>query len=274
MDNPTQSSDTPAAAATPAPTGGAFAAVAADPNNQQTPAPIAERIPEKYRVTKDDGTLDLEASADKLLGGHSALEKRLGSGDLPPKTAEEYVPAIEGFDEADIKELQADPLYQQFAKDAHAAGFSNAQLNFAIKTFFDRNVAEAGMSNEDFRKALEPTWAADGGYEKNMASAMRVIKAYAPDATAEEIAQIPNSPLLAKVLAKVGRELGEDTPISLSPQQVGDWEGEVAKLKASEAYNNPNHAEHKQAVEKMTALFGQRYGKKERALSAGTVIRA
>src|SRR5690606_31149911 len=40
------------------------------------PSP-AEYIPEKYRVQKEDGTLDLEASSRKLAEAHGHLEKRL-----------------------------------------------------------------------------------------------------------------------------------------------------------------------------------------------------
>ena len=51
-------------------------------------------IPEKHRVTKEDGTFDLEASARKVAEAHGHLEKRFGSGDLPPKTPEEYAPKV------------------------------------------------------------------------------------------------------------------------------------------------------------------------------------
>src|SRR6478736_10297497 len=62
----------------------AAAAPATQPTNLlkqgvEEPTPT-EFIPEKYRVTKDDGTLDIEASARKLAEAHGSLEKRLGSG--------------------------------------------------------------------------------------------------------------------------------------------------------------------------------------------------
>ena len=41
-------------------------------------------------LTKKMARFDLEASARKLADGQANLEKRLGAGDLPPKSAEEY----------------------------------------------------------------------------------------------------------------------------------------------------------------------------------------
>ena len=42
-------------------------------------------IPEKFRVVGEDGKLSIESSARKLAENYSLLEKRMGSGDAPPK---------------------------------------------------------------------------------------------------------------------------------------------------------------------------------------------
>ena len=47
-------------------------------------------IPEKFLVKAEDGTVDLEGSAKKLAENYGNLEKRMGSGDMPPKSAEDY----------------------------------------------------------------------------------------------------------------------------------------------------------------------------------------
>ena len=56
----------------------------------------AVSIPEKYQVKKEDGSIDIEASSLKLAEAYGHLEKRLGSGDAPPKTAEELLATLEG----------------------------------------------------------------------------------------------------------------------------------------------------------------------------------
>ena len=54
----------------------------------------AVAIPEKYQVKKEDGSLDIEASSLKLAEAYGHLEKRMGSGDVPPKTAADYQIAV------------------------------------------------------------------------------------------------------------------------------------------------------------------------------------
>src|SRR3546814_4613695 len=43
--------------------------------------PAVERIPDKYQVKKEDGTLDPDASWAKFVDGHEALQKKHGAGD-------------------------------------------------------------------------------------------------------------------------------------------------------------------------------------------------
>lgn len=53
-------------------------------------------LPEKYRTNKEDGSLDLEASSRKVADAYRSLETRLGSGDVAPKTVDEYNVKLEG----------------------------------------------------------------------------------------------------------------------------------------------------------------------------------
>lgn len=279
MTEPTQTPNDPAAdpAAAPAAAGdagGAFAAVAnAEAAAAAAPTPIHERIPEKYRVAKEDGTFDLEASAAKLIDAHGHLEKRLGAGDAPPKDPDSYEPKTERFD---INELKDDEQYKGWLKGAHAKGMTNDQVGYVLDSFADRLAEIAGpppMSNEDFRVAVEPHFAGLGGYEAGLKYGVAAVRAFVPDVTAEELASLPNHPLIARVLAAVGKEVGEDTPIRPDSPAVADWEGEVAKLKASEAYNQANHPEHKQAIARMEELYARRYGKAPQKLGASAVIK-
>src|SRR3990167_2282129 len=113
----------PAGGGDPAPAAGSLLAGAA-PEQQ-------EFIPEKYQVKKADGTLDLEQSSRKLAESYSHLEKRLGSGDAPPKTADEYAPEVGGGG-FNWEEFKADEGTQSFLKGAHAKGLTNDQVAFVI----------------------------------------------------------------------------------------------------------------------------------------------
>lgn len=258
----------PPAAAVPA------ASAFADPVTPPVEVPLAERIPEKYRVTKDDGTLDLEASTAKLTDAYGNLEKKLGTGDVAPKDADGYDPKVEAFD---MEALKADPEYQKFLKGAHLKGLTNAQVEFVLEQYGTRQSSEApnplGMSTEDFKAAVEPAFAEYGGYQKGMAQAVRTIRTFAPDVTAEDLASLPHNPLIAKVLAAVGKELPEDTGTPrVGALSASDFDTEVAAIRASEAYNQANHPQHKEAIAKMDALYARRYGTAPQKLGAGAVV--
>lgn len=259
---------TPAAGAPGAPTGApatpagsAFAAVtpaAADgAAAPAAPAPLLERIPEKYRVTKDDGTLDLEASASKLADGHIELQKSFGARESAPKTPEDYAPKVEGFDFAELKD---DPQYQSFLKGAHARGVSNDTLSWILDEYLQRDLPSAGMSAEELKAEMTAnTWKAPGEYDQQMQLGLKAIRAFAPDITAEELNGIPNHPMIARILAKVGAELGEDTALRVNPMPAADFDTAIAQLQVSDAFNNASHPEHGKAIAQYQELFNKRY---------------
>jgi hypothetical protein len=261
--------DPATAGATGATGGSAFSAVADAAGAQgsgeaggEAPKPLHERIPEKYRVTKEDGSIDLEASADKLLGGYGSLEQRLGTGELPPKDADGYDPKPEGFD---MEALKKDPDYQSFLKGAHAKGLTNAQVEFVLSQYgaSAAMTATPPMSAAEFQAEMTANhWKEPGEYEKQMGLGMRAIRAYMPDITAEEIASLPNHPIVAKILAKVGAETAEDKGVSKTVISDGDFEAQMAAIQKSDAYNDANHPEHRAAVDKLQKLFEQRYAPK------------
>lgn len=252
----------PADGATPPASGSAFSAVTPPADGSTppaTPAPLNERIPEKYRVNKEDGTFDLEATADKLLGGYGSLEQRLGTGELPPKDAEGYDPKPEGFD---MEQLKADPDYQSFLKGAHAKGMTNAQVEYVLSQYASSAAMTATppMSAAEFATEMKANvWKEPGEYEKQMGLGLRAIRAYLPDITADQIATLPNHPLVAQILAKVGAETAEDRGVSKTVISDADFDSQLAALQQSEPYNNASHPEHKATVDKISRLFEQRY---------------
>jgi hypothetical protein len=267
MSNPPNDGSTPPAATTPPgdgstpPAASAYASIQPPADGSTPPAPPAplhERIPEKYRVAKADGTIDLEASTAKLLDGHTELEKTFGARKTAPKTPDEYAPKVEGFD---FEELKNDEQYKGFLKSAHARGFSNDDVSWILGEYAQRAGGDAGvMSVDEFKAAmLSGEWKDEATYNQNMQLGLKAIRAYHPDITAEELNGLPNHPLVAKILAAVGKEVGEDRVVQVQPLSAADFDTQLAALQASEAYNNASHAEHAQAIAKVEELFNKRY---------------
>ena len=236
------------------------------PTETPTEVPLAERIPEKYRVTKEDGSFDIEASTAKLVDSYANLEKRMGSGDAPPKAPEEYAPEVpEGFNLDTIKE---DPLYQDFLKGAHAKGMTNKQVGWILEEFTKRQgmaaEAESGqLSVDQLRAELAPVWGDDPkAFDAGIQSGLKAIKAYMPNITQEQLATIPNHPLIMQLLAAVGKEVGEDTRVSAGAIDAKDFDSQVAEIMAEIATLPERDPRRLQLLEKKAGLFAKRYGKK------------
>lgn len=247
---------------------GASGGAAAGPNDW---------IPEKYRVTKADGALDIEASARKVADAHRHLEQRLGAGDIPPKTPEEY--DIKGLPETiKIEDIKADPEMQRFLKSAHGKGLTNDQVSFVLNEYLQRapKLVENGqkLTAEETTAALKATWKTDADYTANMGHAYRAASAISEKAgvTFEELEKsgLGNHPIFIRLMASIGPELAEDSMPS-GGQSMGsaDFDGQVAELRANPAYSDPKHPQHKQVMDKMQALYTKRYGTKSQKLFSG-----
>ncbi len=268
-----QGSPAPAAAA-----GGSIlsqgAAAAQAGGQPAAPATPFDWVPEKHRVVKEGGSdLDIEATARKLADANKAFEKRFGSGDVPPKTPDEY--AIETLPEGiTFDDIKADPAMQSFMKGAHARGITNAQLEYVLNEHLNIMGSTMGaaeqMSIEECGQELRKTWANPTEYDRNLGNAYRALQAFADSPEdAEALDEIGNNPALVRLLAKIGAELQEDTPIGEGTQAARDWDGEIASLRANPAYLDSSHPEHKQVMAKMDALYSKRYGTNKSKLGGG-----
>lgn len=206
----------------------------------------AVSIPEKYQVKKEDGSIDIEASSLKLAEAYGHLEKRLGSGDAPPKTAEDYQIAVPDTLK-DVWNPKEDPLLGEFLKSAHAAGMNQKQVDLAMQTYLDvvPKLLEGSktLSSEECTAELQKAWNTPEQYKAEVRKAYQAAIAYG-DADAEAILKdYGNDPRVIRLLARVGGEMGEDR--SVTPPGGGIPQGQTAEsLMMSEAYNNPKHPEH------------------------------
>lgn len=223
-----------------------------------------EFIPEKLRVTKEDGSLDLEASARKLAEVYANAEKRLGSGDVPPKTAEEYAVTVpDAFKEA--WKPEEDQAFKDFRAKAHEAGLTQKQLDLVMGQYFElapKLVAGAATMDANAATAeLKKDWATEADFNRNIRNAYVGANALAQKAglTVDEIMTSPlgNDPRFLKLMAAIGPEFNEDTPPG--GEQISNQE-DIDTLIRSEAYNNPKHADHARVSEKVRKYYERKYG--------------
>lgn len=242
---------------------GAAGGAAAGPNDW---------IPEKYRVSKADGTLDIEASARKVAEAHRHLEQRLGAGDVPPKTPEEYAPTVEaeGFN---WDEFKTDPEMQGFLKAAHSKGITNDQMSFVLSEYMQRaptlmNGAKQ-LDNKAATAELRQEWKTDTEFKQNVGLAFKAFSAFASEADLAKIDEIGNNPVVLRLLANIGKEMQEDAPVHGSGVPEGDFNTRVAELRADLEKLPQSDPRRKQVKAELDGLYSRRYGSKAQRLGGG-----
>ena len=177
---------------------------------------------------KEDGAMDLEASARKVEEHRSNLEKRLGAGDIPPKTAAEYKLNVdEKFKELfPADKLADDPAMKAFLDKAHEKGLSQGQVDLFLNEWFERSSglldAKATMDAEACMNSLKEVWKTDTEFKENNQAAYRAAKEYGGDQFDAILSDYGNDPRIIQLLAKVGKELGEDRSASVDARGKTD----------------------------------------------------
>lgn len=233
----------------------------------QDAAGQAVAIPEKYQVKKEDGSIDVEASSLKLAEAYGHLEKRMGSGDAPPKTAEEYQVAVPDALK-DALDPKTDPLLGAFLKDAHAAGLTQKQMDLVMGKYFELApqllAGNSQLSSEECIADLRNEWKDDATFKGEVSKAFRAAQAYGGADTEAILADYGNDPRIIRMLSRIGNEMSEDSSLNPGGTQIGGQT--VESLMTSEAYANPKHADHARVSAQVQAYFNQQA---ERAAKAG-----
>lgn len=233
-----------------------------------------EWFPEKHRVTKEDGTLDLEASSRKVAEAYSALEKRLGTG-APPKTPEEY--ELSGLPEAvKIEDLKADPETAGFLKGAHAKGMTNEQVSWVLNEYLTRAPqlmqANSEIAREEAEAELQKSWSTPDAYQQNIGAAFRAFQAYADPADVANIDAIGNNPIVVRLLANIGKEIAEDKPVGGTLPAGIDFEVRTKEI-LNELQALPQHDPRRQKLrQEYDDLFARKYGNKAHRLGGGATF--
>ena len=253
-----------------------------DPSTPAAPAPAPtgsvldsgaqpDYFPEKYQVKKEDGSLDLEQSSRKLAESYKHLETRLGSGDIPPKTADEYAVKLEGVEGFNWDDFKADEGTQSFLKGAHAKGLTNAQVEYVIGEYMKAapGLVEGGvqLSQQDCAATLKAAWGDEQAMTQNVRASYRAAETFAsepgkPGNFAALQAKYGNDPDFIAFTANIGRELKEDNAINGGAQvNEADFNIKAAELRA-QLQALPAHDPKRPGVQaQLDAMYEQKYSK-------------
>ncbi len=228
-------------------------------------------IPEKYRVNKEDGSLDLEQSSRKMGEAYKHLETRMGTGDAPPKSHDEYAVKLEGVEGFNWDEFKADENTQSFLKGAHAKGLTNDQVQYVIGEYMKAAPELIGgaavMNQQDCTAALKAVWGDDQAMRTNVAASLRAAEAFASEAGTPGnldslMAKYGNDPDFIAFTANIGKELKEDRAINGGAQiSEGDFAVKTTELR-QQLQDLPAHDPKRPGIQaQLDTLYNQKYSK-------------
>lgn len=208
-------------------------------------------IPDKFKVTAEDGSVDYKATVAKMNESYSYLEKKVGTGEVAPKSVDEYKLEREDFD---FEEFKADESNKEFLTEAHKHGITNKQLDFLLSEYDKRAVNLVSNSSQidtdTTVQTLQTEWGNDK-YEANIFNAVKAARACG--ITDEQINDplIGNNVAFIKMAAYFGSQMTEDKPVSNgTPVNV-----DISSLMRSEAFFNPKHPDHKSVKAQIDSYY-------------------
>ena len=207
-------------------------------------------IPDKFKVTAEDGSVDYKATVAKMNDYYTYLEKKVGTGEVAPKSVDEYKLEREDFD---FEEFKADESNKEFLSEAHKHGITNKQLDFLLSEYDKRAVNLVSNSSQIDTDTTVQTLQSDWGdkYEANIFNAVKAARACG--ITDEQINNplIGNNVAFIKMAAYFGSQMTEDKPVSNgTPVNV-----DIQSLMRSEAFFNPKHPDHKSVKAQIDSYY-------------------
>lgn len=218
-----------------------------------------KHVPAKY-WDAEKGEIRAEAAFKSL----SELEGRMRDVGLPPADPSAY--KFEVPKEYAEAGLDLDPdLSAAFRKEAHEAGLSQKQYEWVMGTYFKQLgslVDHAGRAGKELlQKELLEHYKTPEVLNENLKHAFRVVNAFGDEAEVKEaMGARGNVPAwVYRVLAKVGKELGEDP--GFQSENAGAEGESLETLMAGKPgdenspYWNPKHPQHARTVEKVQRIM-------------------
>lgn len=211
---------------------------------------IETAIPDKFKVVSEDGSVDYKATVAKMNESYSYLEKKVGTGEVAPKSVDEYKIEREDFD---LEAFKADEGNKAFLEEAHKHGITNKQLDFLLSEYDKRAVDLLSNSSQIDTDTTVQTLQSEWGdkYEANIFNAVKAARACG--ITDEQINDplIGNNVAFIKMAAYFGSQMTEDKPVSNgTPVNV-----DINSLMRSPAFFDPKHPEHKSVKAQIDSYY-------------------
>lgn len=205
-------------------------------------------IPDKFKVTAEDGSVDYKATVAKMNESYSYLEKKIGTGEVAPKSVDEYK-----IEREDFEEFKADESNKEFLTEAHKHGITNKQLDFLLSEYDKRAVNLVSNSSQIDTDTTVQTLQSDwrDKFEANIFNAVKAARACG--ITDEQINDplIGNNVAFIKMASYFGSQMTEDKPVSNgTPVNV-----DIQSLMRSEAFFNPKHPDHKSVKAQIDSYY-------------------
>lgn len=234
--------------------------------------PGADWLPEKFRVNGEDGALDEAASARKLAESYKALEAHKGPLPQAPATPEDYtLAAPEGADAEGFAAFTGDELFKGFAKDAHALGMTNEQLQFVTERYLklapELMAADQSLTADAAKAELAKVWTDDKAMADNLSNVVRAINGFGaqaddvPGSRSRLMEKYGTDPDFIAFAASVAKEMGEDKLPAATSMARGE---DVEALQASEAYWKPEHPDHARVKRQVSEYYARKHGTQPR----------
>ena len=157
------------------------------------------------------------------------LEKKIGSK-IAPSDPSEYAYEFKAADRFDAEQVEA------FKQKAGELGFTRDQFAAAMSIYEDNVLAlvdQYTQTPEKASAALKEAWGQD--YDANLKSAFAAYNAFGQDIAIEEIG---NNPSVIKLLANIGKQIGEDRGINNNATSKG---AAMSKLEIQELQARPDY---------------------------------
>jgi hypothetical protein len=211
---------------------------------------IETAIPDKFKVTAEDGSVDYKATVAKMNESYSYLEKKVGTGEIAPKSVDEYKVEREDFNFDDFK---ADESNQQFLSEAHKHGITNKQLDFLLAEYDKRSIDLVSNSSQIDTDTAVQTLQQEWGdkYETNIFNAVKAARACG--ITDEQIndPMIGNNVAFIKMASYFGSQINEDKPITNGTAVNVD----INSLMRSPAFFDSRHPDHKSVKAQIDSYY-------------------
>ena len=174
-----------------------------------------------------------------------------------PDSIDGYEVDVEGFNFDDFKAIEENQAFLERAReaglDSKSLGFLLGEYNQLIPNLIAGNAA---LDAEGCVTAMTETWGGDTDKNFGFAHAAANAAIQGGILTAEEVnsPEFGNNPLVLKMAAFFGSQLGEDTPPSNTQQSGGE---DVQSLIQSEAYMNDSHPDHKRVYAEVQKAYAK-----------------